>query len=623
MSYNRGDAGRRRNTERITHGATSKVIYFLFFVLPRLVFWYTVKFIAAATWHLITLTVTNAGLRRQTKDTQAVASSPPIADDTEQFFAEKRRRRSSAMKEWDHEWAQLSDAGPKQSVEGTVLGPEQRPAKKEPPNEQTSSGDDYRAEHARRALQLRFHDDVVKLHAARIAQMQEKARPEKQMEVQPALDTGTGHRTVAQHLPAGRNNSAPTDPEQLLANDPRTMWAWAEYRERRPALPVSGEDARQVLSAIPSGDHVEIFGAVTVTEDYPERSNNVLPREARFAARTFQCWILPSSGPQPETIPASSTHWYSSESTSMVDRVAESHFTLPDHRHFYAYADQKSYKWFHDGVGRSILRLPDNPLAPAPPEVGTIRRGPTSESASPIRLVGDWRTAEDLALWHMSGPLGFFGSQLTGGVSDRGVDVEHPEAVAQVKMQANPVGSPLIRQLRGAQPHLTNHLFYSTSGYTRAASAEASESGVALFTLDGDATVRPNGAHAARLILDGHMRHGGDDALVAGYIKSVTERVRKAQANYGSMNTDAWLAVYEAFEDERHQLQRAENYLKGAVDAIKRHPRIGADTHKAVLSHFRNADLGAAYFCHVLGLPYPGDKPLTRAYRRSTAADFY
>ncbi|MGX9901673.1 restriction endonuclease [Arthrobacter sp. SA17] len=154
--------------------------------------------------------------------------------------------------------------------------------------------------------------------------------------------------------------------------------------------------------------------------------------------------------------------------------MAESHFALPDDRHFYAFADQERYDRFDEGVGRSILRLPDNPLAPFPPEVGTIRRLPSSESASHIRLVGDWRTAEDVALWHMSGPLGFFDSRLTGGVSDRGVDVEHPEAVAQVKMQANPVGSPLIRQLRGARPHLTNHVFYSTSGYTRAAITEAS-----------------------------------------------------------------------------------------------------------------------------------------------------
>jgi hypothetical protein len=58
------------------------------------------------------------------------------------------------------------------------------------------------------------------------------------------------------------------------------------------------------------------------------------------------------------------------------------------------------------------------------------------------------------------------------------------------------------------------------------------------------------------------------------------------------------------------------------VDAVERHPRIGAETHKAVVSHFRNADLRAAVFCQVLGLPYPGDKPLRRR-RPLTAADFY
>lgn len=430
------------------------------------------------------------------------------------------------------------------------------------------------------------------------------------------------NRGDAQRRPV-KETASPTDPGQLLANDSRTVWAWAEYEERRPTLPVSDEDARQILSAIPPGDHVEVFAPVTITADYPERSKNAFPAEARFAARTFHGWIIPAPGLQPEFVPASSTHCYGSLGSSMVDRVAESHFTLPDNRHFYAYADHATYKWFDEGVGRSILRLPDSPLAPAPPELGRKGELTAIHPTSPIRLVGSWRTAEEVALWHMSGPLGFFGSRLTGGVSDHGVDVEHPEAVAQVKMQANPVGSPLIRQLRGARPHIANHVFYSTSGYTRAAIAEASESGVALFVLDADAAVRPLGGHASSLTLDGHRRHGGDDALVADYIKSVTERVRQAEANYGRTNINAWLALHKAYSDDRFQLQRAENYLKGAVDALKHHPDMEAGTHKAVLSHFRNADLRAAFFCQTLGLPYPGDKPLSDGRKHRTAADFF
>lgn len=449
-------------------------------------------------------------------------------------------------------------------------------------------------------------------------QVPHEEHPERRTD-EPRPDGSGAPRVGAPQVAPDTNSPAPDDPGQLLAIDPRTRWAWSEYKKNSHALPVSRQDAQQVLSAIPPGDHVEIFGAVTITSYYLSRDRNALPSEARFAARTFHCWILPTSGFEPETIPASSTKWYCHMGGSIVDPVAESHFSLPDNLHFYAFADNRSYKRYDDGAGREILRLPDNPLAPEPPEIGKARTLVSAESPAPVRLVGDWRTAEDLAFWHMTGPLGFFGSRLTGGVSDRGIDVEHPDAVAQVKMQANPVGSPLIRQLRGARPDLKDHVFYSTSGYTTAAIAEASETGVALFILDSDAGVHPIGACAARLILDGYSRHGGDDALVADYIRCVSKRVRRTHANYESMDTGKWLSQ----QSGKVQRRRAEDYLEAALQEVKRHPRLGVHTHKEIISHFRNADLKAAFFCRVLGLPYPLEEPLVRRSKPSTAADFY
>lgn len=504
------------------------------------------------------------------------------------FIPKDREYNRHLARTWDEEFESLvkgGDMSPEQQpAEDASLGPEQhQPLKGASSNEHVLNELDDEPAHLRRAVLARFHADVVKLHEA--AKLQE-ARVAQSRE----------------------------DARQLLAGDPRTMWAWAEYVERRSSPPVRREDAQQVLAAIPPGDHVEIFGSACVSGDARP------PLVVKFVARTFDSWILPSSGQKATTIPASNSSWTSSDRGSIFEPlVTESHFTLADGRHLDAYADDAVFDRFGEGAGRSILRLPDNPLAPIPPQLGTGRMLPSQGSASPGRLLSDCRTAEDVALWHMSGQLGFFGARLTGGMSDRGVDVEHPAAVAQVKMQANPVGSPQIRQLRGTRPHLRNHVFYSTSGFTRAAVVEAAETGVALFTLDNDATVRPHGSHAKRLILDGHVRHGGDDALVADYINSVTERVRKAQANYGS--TEASQALQAAHGTDRSN--RAKNYLKGAVDAVELHPRIGAETHKAVVSHFRNADLRAAFFCQVLDLPYPGDKPLSRRRRPSTAADFY
>ncbi|WP_248762113.1 hypothetical protein [Pseudarthrobacter sp. SSS035] len=302
---------------------------------------------------------------------------------------------------------------------------------------------------------------------------------------QPAEGVGVSPE-APKRVPPDTDHTAQAEPGELLARDPRTMWAWADYLEGRLSLPVSDEDARHVLAAIPPGDHVEIFGAAAIGAGLLG-ATDTLPHEARFAARTFDRWILPYSGHPAEIIPASSTRHYATAKPVYVARwMAQSNFAVADGRHLRAYSDRIRVDRFDEGAGRCILRLPDNPFAPVPPGLGT----------------------------------------------------------------------------------------------------------------------------------------GGEDALVADYIKSVTHRVRKAQANYGA--NDARLALHETYGENKDRLSRAENYLKCAVDDIKRHPRIGAETHKAVVSHFRNADLKAAFFCLALGLPYPGDKPLSRVLKRPpTPADFY
>lgn len=519
-----------------------------------------------------------------------------------QMRAIKQAGRIRDMQEWDYEWIRLTHPE-KSSQELTEIAKAQLARRR-------SIGVNY--ERARlldsapeQGLESSGESLEDQLHEALVAQIGNTDRPASLIEGQSASS-------------ALIFSKARKEAGELLAGDPRTMWAWSEYLKSRHCLPVNSEDARQILAVIPSGDHVEIFAPIVISPDSHERGTDELPREARFAAMTFNSWILPSLE-QAEIIPYSETKRGFSSSGSMVDPIAEIHFRVTGGKNLRVYSDRRSDRFFSEGVGGRILRLPDSPLAPAPPELGTGVRSPSPEPTSRSRLLGDWHTAEDVALWHMSGPLGFFGSRLTGGVSDRGVDVEHPEAVAQVKMQATPVGSPQIRQLRGARPRLTNHVFYSTSGFTKAATVEAADSGVALFIMDDDARVRPHGAHAKRLTLEGHQRQGGDDALVAEYVSSVVDRVHKAKTNYG--NDDSRWALRETDGADRDRLYRAESYLKGAVADVKRHPRIGVETHKAVISHFRNADLRAAFFCHVLGLPYPGDEPLSPR-RPPTAADF-
>jgi hypothetical protein len=458
--YRRYHGNRRNAGSNTSERTVEKVVDYVFFVLPRLVFWYTVKFIATTLWRLTALVATNVtrlvAHRVATKDTPEIAPSPPADTVTAQLRAQKRRQRSSTMNDWDHEWERLLDSRPDRPAGGVGVSPEQHKAV----NEESSD------EHV-----SNVPDDEL--------------REVRQNQGNPSRDAGDGS-VAPKRIPSNRAHMAQAEPGELLSLDPRTMWAWAEYLEGRLSLPVSDDAARQILAAIPPGDHVEIFGAVALGAGLLG-GEDTLPPGARFAARTFDRWILPSSEEEAEIFPASRTRHYATATPVYVARwMAQSNFALADGRHLGAYSDRTQVDRFDEGAGQSILRLPDNPLAPAPPGLGA----------------------------------------------------------------------------------------------------------------------------------------GDEDALVADYIKSVTDRVRTAQGNYGA--NEARLALQETYGENKARLSRAENYLKGAVEALKRHPRIGAETHKAVVSHFRNADLMAAFFCLALGLPYPGDKPLSRAPRhRPTAADFY
>lgn len=409
-------------------------------------------------------------------------TQPSSASDSDDLAshvrATKQVRHTRDMQEWDYEWIRLTHPE-KSSREHSEIA-----------NAHFARGRSIGVNYAWPRLLDSEPDQPAEYVGEKPEHPDESsnnARPVPPAEGQHHPVFGAEDGAVApKHTPANTDHTAQTEPEELLTNDPRTMWAWADYLEGRLSLSVSDKAVRQVLAAIPPGDHVEIFGAVVFGAGL-FMGSDTLPQGARFAARTFDCWILPSSGRQAEVIPASSTrHWGTAKAVNVSRWMAQSNFTVADGRDLSAYSDRIHADRFDEGAGLSILRLPDSPFAPAPPGLGT----------------------------------------------------------------------------------------------------------------------------------------GDEDALVASYIKSVTDRVRRAQTNYGA--NDARQALHEMYGENEDRLTRAENYLKGAVDDIKRSPRIRVETRKTLVSHFRNADLKAAFFCLALGLPYPGDKPLIRASRhRPTAADFY
>jgi hypothetical protein len=178
-----------------------------------------------------------------------------------------------------------------------------------------------------------------------------------------------------------------------------------------------------------------------------------------------------------------------------------------------------------NGAGPHIMRLPESPNVPPMPDLESL---PSAAPApTPAFLPTDWRTTEELACAHLRS-LGSADARLTTGGRDGGVDAVAQDAVAQVKMQALPVGAPQVQQLRGTQPHLHHHIFYSSSGYTAAALTAAAETGVHLFKIEPNGSVQPANAPAVALTRAGvhtdQPRTVSVEQVVEEYASGVRDR---------------------------------------------------------------------------------------------------
>lgn len=145
--------------------------------------------------------------------------------------------------------------------------------------------------------------------------------------------------------------------------------------------------------------------------------------------------------------------------------------------------------------------------------------------------VSSWQQAEALAAWHMQ-KLGFDDAKMTPPGADGGLDVRATDAVAQVKHYATPIGAPVIQQLRGAAHGQGAALFYSMSGYTKAAVEYANNAAVALFTYNESGVVQPFN-HAAQIL---HDRAGGDDAFDSADFENQAQIVAVLQKYFDVMN---------------------------------------------------------------------------------------
>lgn len=409
---------------------------------------------------------------------------------------------------------------------------------------------------------------------------------------------------------------------EALATDPRTTWAWSEYLNTFDPLQVTEQEAQQILSAIPTGDHVEVFadgGLGTVWS--PSVTEGVKRRSRRLLARTLRCWIgARPDRPEADVLEGPGEGGFSTWTNRPGTRRTawETSFSSGWVKVFLDDIDSEVRQRIKCGAGTEILRLPEYGDVPAPPVIdggGYSVAAPESISMGERSFVTDWRAAEHVALEHMKA-IGFTVARLTGGSRDNGIDIIHPDAVAQVKMQGVSVSAPLIQQLRGTRAEVANHIFYSTSGYTAAAKVEAEQSGVALFLMDSGGGILPTGSHARNLLSEFTGIKEGPKAMVAGYVQEVEERVRQAFRNYTYKGWAKWAV---ANEPRPGVARRAIYYLIEAGDKINAAPELGDTSLRNILNYYRHTDLLAAVYCRELNLDYPGD-----GYRGpKTIHDFY
>ncbi|MBX7264634.1 restriction endonuclease [Micromonospora sp. Llam7] len=378
------------------------------------------------------------------------------------------------------------------------------------------------------------------------------------------------------------------------------------------------EVGARVLAAVDPDDHIEIVAEAAVefhSQDCVVAAKLTREGTAPFiAVRTMRRWILAEraigavvvfTGPGRPGLMASSTKSWPNVGCALA-------CTADDGREvsFKVFSENEDVdqlvRLITNGAANEIMLLPEHPEVPALPELDGAA---TSKAATAQRLLpSDWRTSEEIATAHMRA-LGFSDAELTGGNRDGGLDVVSRAGVAQVKMQAMPVGSPLVRQLRGARPHTAHHLFYSTSGYTTAACEAAKEAGVSLFTIRPDGTISPVGDAATELadagVHDPDVVQAANVRQIVGkYVQDVVDRIGAAIAAT-DLEAPGRTGRYSGHHD------RAVRYLIMAWKKIEGAPRefTGPSTSKALRSaaiYYHHTELMAHVWFREMGVSYPG-----------------
>ncbi|MDQ0826906.1 hypothetical protein QFZ60_003079 [Arthrobacter sp. B2I5] len=161
---------------------------------------------------------------------------------------------------------------------------------------------------------------------------------------------------------------------EILLKDPRTAWAWHEYNQSRHARQIPDKLAKNILDAIPAGDHghVEVLadGDIWVESSvFGAKDRSLRRADANFLARTMRRWIMVTPQLDLAVIVDGPPSGGVSLGSAQIDLEQSWITTIKDNsiKVFLDKRDSPALERIKDGAGFEILRLPyvdDVPEAP-------------------------------------------------------------------------------------------------------------------------------------------------------------------------------------------------------------------------------------------------------------------
>ncbi|WP_299577498.1 restriction endonuclease [uncultured Williamsia sp.] len=202
--------------------------------------------------------------------------------------------------------------------------------------------------------------------------------------------------------------------------------------------------------------------------------------------------------------------------------------------------------------------------------------------------IRDAATAEQNAAARMR-DLGFTDARTTPPGADNGIDVVSRSALAQVKWRGAQVPRSDIQRLFGARGTRTRLalLFFSASGYSKAAVECANDLGVMLFEYDPDGSITPRGHaahHHVQALEAQRRRHEQAERERQRQMREARDREARDRAARAqpAAAPPPWLSPGEQLMWQHRQAQASPHWTPPPQDPTKRRPPSARPTVRSV-----------------------------------------